>query len=214
MRDRYVLADVTPLRLDANRLARILSTSHGYAISDTDLVSAESFRTAFTDAELDGDMISDYYEALRKVCLMYRYTCACVSNSTSIALKYVHADDLPLLEPLIQDVYAGRRESFRLPEYRLVDRPSGRMIWCSGHWRAFNRQPDGRPQYVTAVKMNITPLVRAREENRQTKERLRRLLDEVPIGVWEGNERGEMIWANKAHLEICEGTPEQMYGYG
>lgn len=64
---RYVLADVTPVSIKADRLDRMLSVSHGFYISDTDIEKSVTFRTDYERLGFEQPVIPNHYCAIRDV---------------------------------------------------------------------------------------------------------------------------------------------------
>ncbi len=113
-----------------------------------------------------------------------------------------HPGELPENLKLLDEVVRGERDRYEM-EKRYYHR-DGRIVWGDLVASAV-RDADGRFQYCVAIVNDVTERKRVEEALRDSERNFRNSLDDSPLGVRIVSADGELLYANRAIVD--------MYGY-
>ncbi len=122
-------------------------------------------------------------------------------------LQLVHPQDREKVEQINRDALQNRG-GFEL-SYRIV-RPDGaiRTIQTSG---MVSVDPTDRPIAMVGVAQDITEIKRAEETLRESEERYRSLIANIPDAAWTVNEEGKPVFISRNIEKIIGYTAEEIY---
>ncbi len=110
----------------------------------------------------------------------------------------IHPDDLPAMQSSIEGALTNR--TTYEAEFRFV-RPGGRVGWMAARGRAYYGD-DGLPTRMVGVDLDVT----ARKDAERQLVLLSRVLENMAEGVSVSDERGYIVYTNRAE--------DQIFGYG
>ncbi|HEV2845181.1 MAG TPA: PAS domain-containing protein, partial [Thermoanaerobaculia bacterium] len=122
-------------------------------------------------------------------------------------LKLIHPEDLPQIEPLMAQAFAGR-ETRHETDFRVV-RPDGEVLWIDVRCRIFYDDA-GRPLRVLGVNVDITRRKEWEAAVAEREARLRRIIDCGMVGIMFWNADGTVSGANDCFLAMVGYTREDL----
>ena len=120
----------------------------------------------------------------------------------------VHPDDKPSVWQRIDDLLAGRSESY-YSEHRLRCK-DGRYLWVQDRGRVVRRNVAGDAVRVVGSFSDITEKKLAALALRREQETLQLIVDHAPIGIWLQDGCGKVSFVNKAFCQAM-GIPEERF---
>jgi len=118
-------------------------------------------------------------------------------------LKLIHPDDRQMMKDYFLNEVIGKGKEFN-KQYRIVNNLNGQIIWVQGLGRLeFNES--GEPLKMIGTIQNINDRKLADELLKESENRYRTLLENLPVGVFRSSLNGIILSANSAMAEI--------YGY-
>jgi PAS domain S-box-containing protein len=129
-------------------------------------------------------------------------------------LTIVHPDDR---ERVFEEMQ--RLEATGAPwsiEYRMIAK-DGRVVWFHDEGRLVERDTAGRPKLILGLMLDVTACRRAREELRETEQKYRALVEQIPaITSIElaggGPAESRFMYLSPQTLDILGYTPEELVG--
>ena len=108
----------------------------------------------------------------------------------------IHPNDMPAVEALLKEHFAGRTPFFQA-EYRALTK-SGDWVWILNSSAVTARDSTGAPLRMAGTEMDITDRKQAEHAADTNKERLRRGQLYANIGTWDWNiQTGELFWTER-----------------
>ena len=86
----------------------------------------------------------------------------------------------------------------------------GQTVTLENNYRA--RFIEGKPVFVLVIAFDVSDRVRANAALRESRERLRRLVETLPNGICRIDTRGRILMANPVLAQILEYAPEELIG--
>ena len=120
----------------------------------------------------------------------------------------VHADDLELFEENVATCLKSGTEYKSL--YR-ISRADGTVAWME-EWGNLVRGPDGRPQRLSGISIDVTERKRAEEELRRTSTLLQAVADGISDVVYVKDQDGRYIFCNKTASKHVSLPAEEVLG--
>jgi PAS domain S-box-containing protein len=102
-------------------------------------------------------------------------------NSVTFWRSKVHPDDLPAVDAALDAHLAGRADLFE-SHYRFL-LPGGRTVWVHDRGSIVSRSPDGAPLRMVGLMRDESVEVEAARALRDSEERLRRFVANMPVAV-------------------------------
>ena len=124
----------------------------------------------------------------------------------------VHPDDRPRADAALAAHLAGQTSQYAL-EYRLRTR-AGRWCWVYTRGRVVTRDPDGRPRRMVGTHTEVTAERTAGAALRESEERFRTLSAASPVGIFDVDLAGNILYANPRGLAIWQSTEAAALGHG
>lgn len=115
---------------------------------------------------------------------------------------------LPRLHALMKEHLLGAT-----PHYEAVYRmrhKSGDWVWIHDRGQVTERDSNGSPYRVCGTHADISPLMKAEQELRESEAKFRSYVEEAPIGVFIANQSGDYIDVNPAATTITGYTREEL----
>ena len=107
-----------------------------------------------------------------------------------------HPDELAHTQQLLREHFAGRSESY-ITEVRLKRR-DGRWIWLQDRGRLVTRTPDGKPEWMFGIHIDIGRMKQQEAELRRAQSLLERSNELAGVGGWELDLRTqELYWSDQ-----------------
>jgi len=203
--------DVTVRRLTAAERDSALE-SERRRIEDALAHSREQFRRALECAQIgfyEWDVVADTLTGLDDWCASRGVPPERGRPGHDLRWEtLVHPDDIEALRLSLTDHLRGESE-FAEVEYRMRT-DDGRWIWVFDRSQISQRLPDGRPQRIAGVCMQIDRRRRAELALRETELRLAAAVWGAGIGMWEMDMTGAGArwfsdWCETEDLHACEG---------
>lgn len=97
--------------------------------------------------------------------------------------ELAHPDELPHTRQLLREHFAGRSDAY-IAEVRLHHR-NGDWIWVEDRGRLVTRTPDGRPEWMFGVQIDISDRKRRDEALRRSEALLNRTGEVAGVGGWD-----------------------------
>ena len=116
---------------------------------------------------------------------------------------FTHPDDIAANQVLVDELLAGERSSYQM-EKRYIHK-DGHVVWVFLDLVTI-RDPEAKPLYSVVLTRDITEEREKEEALRESEERFRTLVENMPLGITTCNPEGDIIDINKAMLEIL-GSP-------
>jgi PAS domain S-box-containing protein len=120
----------------------------------------------------------------------------------------VHPDDKPRVWQRIDDLLAGRTESY-YSEHRLRCK-DGHYLWVQDRGRVVRRDAAGGALRIIGSFSDITEKKLAELALRREQETLQLIVDHAPIGIWLQDGNGKLSFVNKAFCQAM-GIPEARF---
>ena len=117
-----------------------------------------------------------------------------------------HPDDREAAWQSIQDHLEGRTP-FHKVEYRMRAK-DGQYKWILDQAKVVSRDADGRPLRMSGTHTDITERKKTEESLRQSENRLQRIFEIVPIGLWFADKDGTLLRGNPAGVRIWGAEPK------
>lgn len=103
-----------------------------------------------------------------------------------------HPDELPRTRQLLRDHFAGRSDNY-VAEIRLRRR-DGSWVWVEDRGRLMSRTPDGRPEWVLGIHVDITERKRQEAALLKSEQLLNRTGEVAGVGGWEVDLLNGTVW--------------------
>jgi PAS domain S-box-containing protein len=123
------------------------------------------------------------------------------SDTTWAAL--VHPDDLGPARQALQHCFEGTTEAYDC-EIRMRHR-DGHWVWILDRGRICTRDPQGRALLMFGTHTDISGLKRTEEKLRRDEERLRKIFEILPAGLWITDQHGTLLRGNPTGRTIWGG---------
>ena len=107
----------------------------------------------------------------------------------------IHPDWLPLIMDYISTTVLRNRQRFDM-EFKIIRQNTGQECWVSG-FGELEFDGDGQPQKLIGTISDINERKQAGEALQESKNILRAVLDNAPIGIWMQNSNGQMLFVNQ-----------------
>lgn len=120
-------------------------------------------------------------------------------------IDFAHPDDLAISTPLMDAHLAGERDHYEC-HIRMRHR-DGHWVWFLDRGRIISRLPDGRPEWLFGVHIEITQLVEVTDELRRVKDFLDRTGTVAGVGGWEIDAATRRVTWSEAARRIHEVGP-------
>ncbi len=125
--------------------------------------------------------------------------------SNQFRVDIAHPDELALTQQLLRDHFGGRRDVY-VAEIRLRRR-DGSWVWVEDRGRLMTRTPDGRPEWVFGIHVDISERKRQEEALRKSEQLLNRTGEVAGVGGWELDLlTGVLAWSAQTHR--IHGVPQ------
>jgi len=124
--------------------------------------------------------------------------------------SFIHPDDRERVWDNVNDVIANGEEYY--DEFRLV-RKDGSVLWVASQGR-LSRFPNGQPERMLGVNIDITERKAADEALREREERFRNMAESAPVMIWMTDDKQNTTYVNKQWLELTGSTVEKESGFG
>ena len=115
----------------------------------------------------------------------------------------LHPEDVPRVKAAIADHLAGITQQYR-SEFRARSK-AGQWVWYANYGRIVDRADAGR-RFI-GVTFNI-------DERRRSEERLRTILESVPMPLALNDDQGNIVFLNRAFVQTIGYTPEEIPDLG
>jgi two-component system, cell cycle sensor histidine kinase and response regulator CckA len=191
-------------------VAPLLFSQHSFSILALLRESEERFRAMFESAAVgtglmnaDGRIVSSN-RALEKL-LGYSKN---ELRQMSLA-DYSHADDVAAELELFEELFAGKREDYRI-EKRYISK-DGTVVWAHVAV-ALVRDADGQPQFGIGMVEDITEAKQAELALRESEERYRELFENANDMVFTLDLAGNFTAVNRKGEQITGYTREELLG--
>ncbi len=115
-----------------------------------------------------------------------------------------HPDELAHTQHLLREHFAGRSESY-INELRLKRR-DGRWIWVQDRGRLVTRTPDGKPEWMFGIHIDISRMKQQEAELRRAQSLLERSNELAGVGGWELDLRTQSLYWSEQTCRI-HGVP-------
>lgn len=130
-------------------------------------------------------------------------------GTTDDWLNYVHPADKDRVQQLLDEAFAGKRNSVET-EYRFITK-SGEVLDILD--RAFiYRDETGRPVRMIGSMQNITDLRSSQKSLQESEKHYRNIVENAHEGIWQINEKGITTFVNDTVSEMLLTTKEEMLG--
>jgi PAS domain S-box-containing protein len=113
--------------------------------------------------------------------------------------EFTHPDDAPASRDLYASFYQGQRNRYQLD--RRYRRKDGQIVWGQ-LTESLVRNQNGEPQYAIAMVEDISERKRAEKALRESEERHRSFIENLPVGVYRTTPDGRVLMANSAMLRM------------
>jgi diguanylate cyclase (GGDEF)-like protein/PAS domain S-box-containing protein len=117
-----------------------------------------------------------------------------------------HPDELAQIRGLLNEHFAGHTDSF-VRESRLRHR-DGSWVWIEDRGRLVSRTPDGRPEWVFGMHMDISERKRRDEALRKSEALLNRTGEVAGVGGWELDLLTGTVWWSAETRRIHAVAPD------
>lgn len=196
-------------------LAHLLLHQRSRALSHADRSllelqrSEERFRAVFNQAAVGVALTSAHDERFERVNQRY---CDIVGYSAPelqarSVRSLVSPEDWPAYQEQLQQLQTGQVGALRL-EQRLVQ-PSGNPIWVDCTLSRIE-QGGGEAAFYVSVIQDVTERRRIQEALRASEQRLRAILDHLPVGILLVAQGEEVVFRNRRFVEITGYTEAQL----
>ena len=172
--------------------------------------SERRFRSAFDYAPIGMALVKPdgyFLEANAALCKMLGYSQDELMNTTVQALT--HPDDLAVSAELLDELLRGERETYQL-EKRYFHK-GGQVVWASLSVSVIYGD-DGRADYTIAQIQDITETRQVEKALKESRARLRIILDTVHEGVTMLADDGQIIEANASAEKVLGLTRDELLG--
>jgi PAS domain S-box-containing protein len=122
---------------------------------------------------------------------------------------YIHPEDQPELQNLASHWHDGK---LRVTEFRIITK-SGEVRWVRSHTRPIVNVA-GKVTHVWGASQDITDYKEAETARREHEKRLYLLSESAPIGIYQTDANGHVIYTNRCWLELSGFTQEENHGMG
>jgi PAS domain S-box-containing protein len=125
-------------------------------------------------------------------------------------LAIINAQDIPKIRKQTAQVLAGEPSVL---EYRITDR-SGQEHWLHDASSPVVDEATGRVVAIRGAVRDITDQKQAEEAMRESEERFRSLSESSPIGVFQTDDKGAVLYTNPRWRSITGLTLDESLGFG
>ena len=115
-----------------------------------------------------------------------------------------HPDEIAHTRKLLREHFAGRSDSY-ITEVRLKRR-DGAWIWLQDRGRLVTRTPDGQPEWMFGIHIDISRMKQQEAELRRTQSLLERSNELAGVGGWEFDLRSQVLYWSEQTCRI-HGVP-------
>jgi len=187
---------------------RDMQTEHDALVALAE--SEERFRRSMMDSAIGMAMVGPDGRFLS----VNPALCALLSRDEDTLMRstwqeLTHPDDLAADAALVDDVLAGRRDTYRLAKRYL--RPDGAVIWADLTVSSV-RGEDGEIRHLMAQVIDITDSVRAREALAHSEEHFRLLAENSSDVVFRTSSSAVLEWISPSVAEVLGFAPGDVVG--
>ncbi len=202
--DGSIVGDVTALRdiTERKRRERELRTK------------TERLDLAIEGANLgiwDWDMETDTVTRNDEWKQMLGYDPAAIGDEFDSWKEIVHPEDLDAHNEALRRHIEGDADLYT-NDYRLKT-AAGDWKWVRNIGKVMERGPDGTPLRSVGIHQDIDEQKRAERERKQSKRRLRNIIDLVPDPIFVKNQAGEYLLINEALSELFDRSKDEILGH-
>ncbi len=172
--------------------------------------SEERFRRSMMDAAIGMAMVGvdgRFVSVNPALCALLARDERTLMGSTWQELT--HPDDLTTDASLVDDVFAGRRDTYRLAKRYL--RPDGTVVWADLTVSGV-RAEDGRLAHLMAQVVDITESVHAREALARSEEHFRLLAENSSDVVFRASSAAVLEWVSPSVMDVLGFAPREVVG--
>ncbi len=123
-----------------------------------------------------------------------------------------HPDDVPKIEALLQRCANGEMPDYS-SEFRMRHK-DGHWVWILDRGRVMTHDAEGRPLEIFGTHTDISPLMRAQEELRESEAKFRSYIEQAPYGVFIADATGNYVDVNPAASRIAGYARDELLTMG
>ncbi len=123
-----------------------------------------------------------------------------------------HPEDVPKIEALLQQCASGEMLDYS-SEFRMRHK-DGHWVWILDRGRVMTYDTEDRPLEMFGTHADITPLIQAEEELRQSEAKFRSYVEQAPHGVFIADESGHYVDTNPAASQLTGYTQDELLKMG
>ena len=173
--------------------------------------SGERFRLAMTNSAIGMCLVDaegTFLTVNRALCDLLGRDAQTLTRTTWQVLT--HPDDLGADLALVDDVLAGRRDSYRFVKRFL--RPDGEVVWGDMSVSCV-RAPDGRFGHFVTQIVDVTAQIQAERSLRDSEEHYRLLAENASDVVFRGSVDRRLQWVSPSVQAVLGWRPDEMAGH-
>ncbi len=204
------LFDISMARIDDGVSATWRDVTEEFTAGQALRDSQEELRVAMDTAPVAMNLVSNDGTFLRVIPAMCEFLGRDEQTlRTTDWQSLTHPDDLAPDLALVQQVIDGRRDSYRLTK-RFI-RPDDSIVWGDLSVAGI-RDHDGDLKYFIAQILDITELVRGREELAASREHYRMLAEHTSDVVMQVSRRGILEWVSPSVADVFGWNRDEVVG--
>ena len=183
---RLIKLDFNALFNDSDKI--IIINFMGEDITEKKFLESELLKTkkrldlaflAANDSYWDADLLTGEFFYSQNFYRMFGYDHSETLGKFSIFLNHVHPDDVPVLKNVVKTSLSGEAVRSNL-KFR-VKTPSGDYRWILSRTMVIETNESGKPCRIIGTNSDITETVNIEEKLKESENRLKLILDKMPV---------------------------------
>ena len=126
-------------------------------------------------------------------------------------LSHVHPQDIAGMQAALMDHFKGRSDFYEC-EIRIKNR-WGEYRWMLVRGSAVSRDKDGKVNRIVGANFDIDDRTKAEQAMRESEERFRTFLDNVPDPITMKDEQGRFLFTNRAMSRLTGYSSDELIGH-